>query len=286
MSTRKIGRAPQPWNIDVSQLLIDGHAPLDKFGRNDGVTGDDTRQTICEGCDGLYQYNALHDPQTLYISSSDAGDNQILIVDGLDDVGNAYKQEKQLSGQTAVQLDDTMTRVSRMEQKDLNTYSETDFAGTIYCYTVGTNVAGVPSGGSVTKAQINNGNNKTLMMLLTIPLGKVGFLYRGEIGMQFEGGAFSGTENCEVHYRSRRAGSVFKTQKSVDVSSDGNSIYQDERSFPDIIPALTDVELTKVNASAACSMWGTLDVLLVDESEFNAEFLSLIGQPSAIPGPS
>lgn len=289
MTTRLIGMAPQPWNLDIQQLMRVGHLSIDKFGRNDGVSAGPTKQTICEGCAGLYPYAAQNNAETLYISSDNTGDGQVLVVEGLDSTGAFLSQEKTLTGQTPVQLDTDMWRVFRMYQKELGNWGSTDFAGTIYCYTVGTATGGVPSGASVEKSRVNNGNNQTLMMTYTIELGKVGFLYRGEAGIQFNGGASAGTETCELHYRSRRVGSIFKTKKSVDVSSNGSSIFQDYRSFPDIIPALTDLEITKIAASSACAIWATVDILLVDEDiveGMSPGFLATIGQPSAIPEPS
>ena len=43
--------------------------------------------------------------------------------------------------------------------------------------------------------------------------------------------------------------------------SSGITIYQDRRSFQDIVPALTDIKITKIQASAAMGMFATFDIL-------------------------
>jgi hypothetical protein len=148
-----------------------------------------------------------------------------------------------------------------------------DLIGTVYCY-VGT--GGVPILANI-RAIIDDGNNQTLMALLTIPRGKVGFLFRGELGVSRSVSA--GEARCA--YYSRRYGKVFTIKKRVNMANSGTSIYPDFRSFPDPIPALTDIRLTIENVSAnSMGVFGTLDILLVDEELFSDKFLTSIGQPS------
>lgn len=150
-----------------------------------------------------------------------------------------------------------------------------DLQGTVYCYT-GTSTGGAPPLANQ-RAVIDNGNNRTLMALYTIPLGKVGFLCRGEIGISRS--QTSGNARCA--YYSRRFGKVFTIKKRVDLVNSGSSLYQDERCFPDVIPAKTDIKLTVESVSANnTGIFGTFDIMLVDENKFSSEFLTAIGQPS------
>ena len=144
-----------------------------------------------------------------------------------------------------------------------------DLAGTVYCYSGTTNTGGVPSGGSVEKARIENGNNQTLMAIYTVPAGKYGFLYRGEIGILKQGGSAVSNEYARVYYQSRRQGKVFQIKKVVTLLSSGSSNFQDRRSFPDIIPPLTDIKIQAVEVSDDMGIWATFDILLVDEEYVN-----------------
>ena len=117
--------------------------------------------------------------------------------------------------------------------------------GIVYCHTQDVPVAGVPDQANI-RAIINNGNNQTLMALYTVPKGKVGFLMRGELGVSRS--QTSGEAQCA--YYSRRAGSQFTVKKRINLSNAGSSIYQDERSFPDIIPQFTDIKLTSESVSS------------------------------------
>ena len=114
------------------------------------------------------------------------------------------------------------------------------------------------------------------MALYTIPKGFVGFLYRGEIGASRS--ISSGEARCA--YYSRMYGKAFRVKKRVNLTNAGNSIYQDARSAPDIIPALTDIKLTVESVSANnMGIFGTFDIMLVAESKFSDTYLTAIGQP-------
>ena len=83
----------------------------------------------------------------------------------------------------------------------------------------------------------------------------------------------------QAAYYSRRYGKVFKIKKRVNILNSGSSIYQDERSFPDIIPALKDIRLTVESVSVNdVGVFGTFDVLLIDEDLFPDSYLTAIGQ--------
>lgn len=148
----------------------------------------------------------------------------------------------------------------------------TDLIGTCYCYT---GTGGVPALANI-RAIIDNGNNQTLMALYTVPRGYVAYLCRGELGQSR--GQIAGVTRSA--YYSRRYGKVFTIKKRIDTTNQGSSIYQDKRSFPDVIPSLTDIKLTVESVSANnTGIFGTLDILLIEESLFPDSFLQTIGQP-------
>lgn len=255
----------QSFNLKVNQGLIPGHSPIDKFGENPDIDTATTPEDVWE-YGGLYTYDA--DGTAPIVSLvSDAADTVPIRVQGLDIDGVLTDQTVTLTGTTRVALTTPLWRVFRMSNE-----GTADLSGTCYCYT---GTGNVPGAGEV-RAIIDDGNNQTLMALYTVPANKVGFLYRGEFG------ASRALTTAEVQgaYYSRRYGKVFKIKKRINISNAGSSIYQDERSFPDVIPALTDIKLTVESVSANnIGVFGTFDILLIDEELFPDSYLTAIGQP-------
>jgi hypothetical protein len=256
----------QPFDLKVTQGLIDGHSSVDKFGENPEIDTGTTPEDIWE-LGGLYNYDADGTAPIVSLVSDNASDTIDIEVQGLDIDGELVSQIVTLNGTNRVALTTPLWRVFRMFNAD-----NVDLVGTCYCY-VGT--GGVPTAAN-TRAIIENGNNQTLMALYTVPNGKVGFLYRGEIGASRVQTAGA----IQAAYFSRRYGKVFRVKKRVDITNQGSSIYQDDRSFPDIIPGLTDITLRVESVSANnCGVFGTFDILLIDEAEFPTDYLQAIGQP-------
>jgi len=275
----RIGASPQSFELDVSQGRVPGNGVEDKFGGNNSLSLGAAKQTLCEGCVGLYSYSAVGAADIISVSSDNAGDNTTLEIEGADIDGNLHTQDLVLNGQTRVALTTPLWRVWRMQVKDLD--HTTGVAGVVYIYTGTTETAGVPPA-PAEKGRITDGDNQTLMSLYTVPLGYVGFLYRGELGIN---DTSAGTDSCKLHYRSRRVASIFKTKKNIDCVATGSSIFQDKRSFPDPIPALTDIEITKISATAAMGAWAAFDILLVEEGQLDPAYLNAIRQPSVMPDP-
>lgn len=256
----------QNFRLAVTMGKIGGFSWIDKFGVNlDIATGP---EDIWEA-GGIYTYDADGTAPIVSLISSDAADTQPIEVQGLDIDGNLVTQTINLTGTTRVALDTPLWRVFRM-----GNVGTVDIAGMVYCY-VGT--GGVPVLGD-TRAIIDNGHNQTLMALYTVPAGKVGFIMRGEIGLQFTSNVPSLTEYLHGHYESRQYGKVFRVAKSVSLPVTSNP-YQDERPFPDPVPGKTDIRMRVIEVTAAMGAWATLDMLLVDEGFFPDEYLHSINQP-------
>ena len=268
-----IFRQGQSWMYQIKSGQLSGYSTIDKFGQNPLITTSTDPEDVTE-IGGLYAFSDTSD--IISLSSASAADSQNIEITGLVQSGVEYVQTIQLQGQTRVALDSALWRIYRMEN-----VGSTDCAGIIYCYSDTANTAGVPSGASVKKAIIDDGNNQTLMAIYTIPLGKVGFLFRGEAGLSFDGGVAAGTQTARLFYQSRRYGQVFKVKKSISLVTAGSSNYQDVRSFPDPIPALTDIKINVAEVSADIGVWATLDILLVDENKLTTAYLTAIGQPSS-----
>lgn len=259
-------------NLSATMRQLEGHDSLDKFGYNPLVTTATDPEDIWE-YGGIYTFSTTAD--IVSISSSNAGDTQDIIILGQTADGVEVEQTATLNGQTTVSLTTPLWRVYRMEN---NASTGGDIAGTVYCYVGTSQTAGVPNNATDVRAIIDNGNNQTQMAIYTIPTGKVGFLCRGEVGMQFTGSVGAGNQFARIQYKSRRFGKVFKVKKTFSLLNVGSSIYQDERCYPDIIPSGTDIVITVQEVSDDMGMWATFDIELVDETKFDPTFLTAIGQ--------
>lgn len=257
------------FELAVSMGLVPGYSTVDKFGENPDVDTGDTPEDVTE-IGGLYAYDDFGTAPIVSLISTSGLDTMLIRVVGLDIDGNEVTQDKALTGNTRVALDTPLYRVYRMSNEG---DKGEDIVGKVYCYT---GTGGTPAIANQ-RAIIDNGNNQTLMAMYTVPKGKVGFLYKGELGMS------RSQSSGAVHaaYYSARLGKVFKVKKRVNITNQGSSIFQDRRSFPDIIPALTDIKLTVESTSANnVGVFGTFDILLVDEDQFTPAYLAAIGQPA------
>lgn len=261
-----------PFELSVNQGKQQGISVVDKFGVNLSIARNSTPEDVWE-FGGLYNYDADGTAPIMYLSSSSLNDSVDVSIQGLDVDGYLVNQTITLNGQNIVNLSTALWRVYRMQNE-----GSVDIEGTVYCHTNPTVSNGVPPDSSV-RAIIDNGNNQTLMCLYTIPKGYVGFLYRGEVGVELEGNAAALAEYAHCHYESRRFGKVFKVKKAITIMV-SQGYYSDKRSFPDIIPALTDIKVVAVEVSAVMGLWATFDLMLVEEDEFSAEYLQKIGQPT------
>ena len=256
------------FELDVNMGRVPGYSFLDKFGVNPLITTTSDPEDVWE-FGGLYTYDADGTAPIVSLVST-AADTQPIKVTGLDINGDEVEQEITLTGTTRVALSTPLWRVYRMENE-----GTADLTGIVKCY-VGT--SDTPIDADV-RAIIDNGHNQTLMALYTIPKGKVGFLYRGELGIKFQGSISAGNNFANCSYYSRRYGKVFKIKKSISLVTNATALFQDVRSAPDTIPSLTDIRMTIEEVSEDAGAWGTLDILLVDETEFPTSYLQAIGQP-------
>ncbi len=275
MATKGNGDFP----FSISTTLGNENIIVDKFGENPLITTSTDPEDVWDG-GGMYNFTA-NGGADYYISSSDAGDTQDIRIQMLTEDSNANWNlevfEVTLAGQAKTLIEppsgNKPVRIFRMENQ-----GTTDLAGTMYVYEDSTVTLGVPDDLTKVRAQIVNGNNQTLMAIYTIPTGYVGFLTRGEVGLNFTGTVGAGTHFAKFDYRSRRFGEVFKIKKRISCITLGASNYQDKRSFPDPIPAKTDIKIVCEEVSDDMGVWATFDILLIKEEEFNNSYLNTIGQ--------
>ena len=262
------------FELKVSMGDVPGYYSVNKFGMNLVVETGTVPEDVWE-YGGEYVYDATNTAPIAYISSDDLADtNQPIKIVGLDIDGAEVTQFAIPDGTNNVTLGTPLWRVYRMQ----NT-GGTNLTGVLYCHTDPTPTAGAPGAANQVRAIIDDGSNQTLMALYTIPAGKVGFFYLGEVGVQLDGNAQALAEYARIQLEARSYGKVFSVKKSVTCIVGGNTHYRGPRSFPDAAPALTDIKAHVVDVTATMGLWVTFEILLVDETEFTAAYLQSIGQP-------
>lgn len=270
------------FKLAIAQKNIPGYSYVAKFGANPGITAGTSNQDIWE-VGGEYQFSSngvspiVGIADIVSISSSNASDTQTVLIYGLGADGVSVAQFATMNGQARVALTTPLWRIWRVENWD-----STSFVGNIYVYSGTENTDGVPSGASVTKAYVYDGNNQTQMAIYTVPAGHVAFLDRAEVGFGFSGGPAAGPEEAHFQFQVRTYGQVFKVKKEVSLISFANSSHVDVRPFPDPIPALSDIKLQCTMASEDIHAWSTFHLYIVRESELSTELLESIFQPGYV----
>lgn len=256
------------YRMDLAKGVYPNMSLVDKYGfnselRNPIPTGEFDTVWEFGPSKSEYTYPTWGTAIIDRLSSSSAADTMAIEVQGLDVNGDLVVQTITLTGQTPVALTTPLWRVFRMQNVDSNmvTGQGQSISGVIYCFANGTVSSGVPDNAADVYAVIVDGNNQTQMAVYTIPNGKTGYLINGELGILRTGT----TANVEVAYRSRRFGEAFKVKKTIGLDNAASSNYQDERPIWDIIPELTDIELSVAQTSSnGIGAWGTFYILLVD----------------------
>lgn len=271
-----IQRLGLPIQLLVPMRFIPGVTYQQKYGAIKGVAVGSPNVEIWEG--GVpYTYSDIGVADINSLSSSDPSDNQLVYLQGNLIDGTEASQLVQLNGRSRVPLSFPLWRMFRMENMS---YPGQSFAGTVYCFS-GTEVdsGGVPTGSSVIKAVVNDGNNQTQMAIYLVPKGKVGFLCRGESGFGFSGTPGSGAQQVEFCFKVRTFGNVMKVKKTVYCVSTGRPEHTDDRPLYDPIPALSDVAICIKSTTAAINAHATFHLFLVDEYLFPNYVLEKFLQP-------
>lgn len=241
--------------LEVSKGNVPGHSSVQKFGRNFDIdTATDPEDCASQG--GTYTY--LASGQTLYASSSNAGDGQQVTVEGLSGGWNEQNKTVTLNGQNQVAIDGTWIRMFRAWNDD-----STDLAGDIYIAETDTLTGGVPDTASKIKAKINIGFAQTLMALYSVPLAKTAYILGWYSSIE---GASPAGLRAANSLRVREFGKVFRVKNTHSLFDNGTSyIYHAFRAFPPY-PAKSDIVITvdQVTANGA-DIAGGFDIILVDD---------------------
>jgi len=218
------GVGDYPYFIQVSRGLVDGHKRLFKFGHNPVIQ--DISETIWDA-GGLYTYPSSAVAMTV-TSGAGATDNGVAItVQGLDGDYNEVSEEVTLASTGTATTTQTFLRVYRA------------FVSGSQAITANTTIAN----GGTTYAQINNGENQTLMALWTVPAGYTAYLLDTKIT------AFTEQNNkvATINIYARRENGVFRTADKFDVFA--AAITQNYK-CPIPFPEKTDIEVRAVATSS------------------------------------
>lgn len=158
--------------IEASKGNIPGHSVLQKFGENPDIKA--SSESMWDA-GGLYPWSTWDSsgPTTLDIQSDDVNDDlvgtgaQTVFIEGLDANWEEQSETIEMDGSTTVITSGSYRRLFRM------VVSTAGSSGT----TAGIITAEI---GGIVVAQIDDGNNQSLMAIYTIPLGKTGYLLFGK----------------------------------------------------------------------------------------------------------
>lgn len=243
---------PIPYPDRVSLGLVAGTVVLNKFGH--GILAGGTAEALWDGSNlaGITGYPYMSGSNTLYISSDDAGDDQVYEVQGLDATGVTQTVNVTADGVAFVALSGTWNAVFRVRNM-----GATDGAGNIYVSNDNTDVGGngIPDTITAVKAMIIAGNNQTLMAVYRVPLGKSFLLHQWHCSM-------GKGDDSEMTLRVRFTGGVFQVKDHQDIYQE---IILREYDPPLKIDALSDVEVCGLIGAGGGDASAGFDGFLVTE---------------------
>ena len=229
--------------VEVGRGNIPGYSFNRKFGQIDSVQAstpaDVWEYGITSGAE-KYTFSTTDDIDT--ISSSDAGDAQDVIVDGLDINGDEVIQTATLDGQNKVSLTTPLWRFNRAYNDNA-----IDFSGNVYVYVDGAITNGVPNVVTTVRGFILAGKGQTNQSIFTVPNAKTALLFGEEISLTKAGGATVVAADFEE--KMREFGKVFRNKEFFTLISSGTSSKNYNFPVPLEIIGKTDI-LPSVNVSA------------------------------------
>jgi hypothetical protein len=232
----------KPYYDMIVEGLIPEHTYISKFGHD---SAGDTSNHI-EVWDGSIAYPYPSSAETLYLSSSAAGDDQTYEIQGLDQNWNLITVQATANGQNSVQIPSSWIRTFRVKN-----IGSTDNAGTVYVSTDSdtSDTAGAPATPATqTRAQITVGFNQTLMATWSVPANRTAYLTNlYASAAQASPGATQ--LRCEVALWVRPFGGVFQIKKMFSLQSGATA--QLKYDFPLKIDAKSDVRITSLSSAAS-----------------------------------
>ncbi len=239
------GSISEDFLLQVAQGKVPGHSFVNKFGQNDSISTNTWEDVWDVG--GVYTYPANGTAPITHIDSDSSSDTEPINVQGLDINGDLVLQTKTLTGTTPVALDTPLWRVFRL--KNMGT---SNLVG---------EVQAINTADTVIYAQIQDGNNQTLMALYTIPNGVTGYLYMGTNSL------YGISRDYAVNGRlwMRPYGLVFQLKKTFMLDSEGTSFMKMDSPLIGKIAAKTDIRVDGKSVGTAGGLNTTFEILLIED---------------------
>ena len=244
--------------LRVSAGLVSGYSHINKFGHNPDAAA--TGEDVWAG-GGTYAFYPTT-AQTMEAVSTSTDDDVggigalTVVVEGLDASWNEISETVIMTGQVVVALQNSYIRMNRA-----------------YAVTVGTsgmNVGDISiqeTGAGDVGAFIEAEDGQTQQAIYTIPAGKTAFFMKGYVAMM--NATFQGTTaTFKWRVRGNNGGPYsWQTQGHIGLINIGQSSWQYEYGVPaGGIPAKSDIKIVMSEASAAHSVEGGFDLILIDNT--------------------
>jgi hypothetical protein len=249
--------------IEIAKGNVAGHSSIHKFGNAPDFDTGDNAVDVWDGAnDGgsnlmSYTYSTTDDIDSL--SSSNDGDTVDIEITGLDANYDLVTQTITLTGQTRVALTTDLVRVFRLKN-----VGGSNLAGRVYCFVNVATTLGVPDTLANVRAEINNGNNQTLMALYTVPNGKTGYMDQFEASIA---GAKK-TAEYQIDLYIRPFGQVFQLDHRTSLQDGGTSQWQHLFEMPEKLEAKTDIAIKATiltGSVTGANISAGFDLILVDD---------------------
>lgn len=250
--------APNDFFLEVAKGNILGNSAIHKFGRNEDVDTANDADIWDAGrtSDAVYTYvyptaARIHDlssssPNDAYPSGS--GARRVLVL-GLDTNFNEQSEIVNLVGGGNAPTANAYSRIFRM------IVIEAGSGG----FNAGDVVATAQVDSSIS-AQINTGNNQTLMAIYTIPNGKTGYMLKYYISANKQVAV-----DIDFFLFQRPNGQVFQLKHILGGHSRGGTPYSHEYKIPPRLDARTDIRLRVSVSGNSADVSAGFEILLVND---------------------
>lgn len=239
--------ANKDFYFEVAAGNVPGHSIATGIGRREDFGPSETNVDIWNG--PTDEINLLSSPQTIYVSSSNASDTQLLAITGLDENYEVQATAVILNGQNQVAVSGSWIRIFTATN-----VSGTVLAGDVYIAESDTLTDGVPNTDTKVLAKIDVGDEASKTCLYTIPANKTG---------SFLGGSVSVNRgiNTVAKIRGRPFGGVFITRNETDIFE--NISILDVKT-PATLPPKTDVKVSVTTDNVSTRFSATIGFIIVD----------------------
>jgi hypothetical protein len=248
------------WFLDVVRGGQDGIEHVRVYGENPDVDSGTVPEDIWDQ-GGTYTFTAAGGAP-MYISSSNGGDTQDVVITALTEDASGDWNEETLTQTLAGQAKTALTFASGDDPVRILSVvnlSGTPLTGDVYVYENDTVVAGVPATASKIRARVLVGNDRTYMAIYTIPSGKTGYLYGRDVGL-----ANNTATTAEVRFQTRAEGGSFFTDARHTLSNAVLARHEERPAVPVEIAAKTDIKwLCQVCATNNSALMAAFDLLVL-----------------------